>query len=74
MVGLEGQHESSGPQLAAVPKGTVVLLGQEFHAGLDWWKWALHEQYIWWTVCLYIHLVFLTRNGIRNDIGYRMRL
>ena len=46
MVGLEGQQESGDTQLAAVLKGTIVLLGQEFHADLDWRKWALREPYL----------------------------
>lgn len=53
MVGLEGQKENGDTQLAAVPKGTVVLLGQEFHADLEWWKWALCEQYLVDGVSLY---------------------
>ena len=24
----------------------IVLLGQEFHAGLDWWEWALREPFL----------------------------
>lgn len=56
----------SDTQLAAVPKGTVVLLGQEFYADFDWWKWTLHEPYLVDGMSLH--------NGIRNGIGYRMLL
>ena len=43
MVGLKEKQDDGDTQLAAVPKGTVILLGQEFHADLEWWKWALRE-------------------------------
>ena len=38
MLGLEDQRESGDAQLTAVPEGTIVLIGQEFHTDLDWWK------------------------------------
>ena len=73
IVGLEGQQGPGDTQLAAVPKGTIVLLGQEFHADLGWWKWALREPFLVDGVSSYSPF-FTTRNGIPNGTGYRMLL
>ena len=53
MVRLKGQQETGDTQLAAVPKDTVVLLSQEFHADLERSKWALREPYLVDWVSLY---------------------
>lgn len=60
-VGLEGQEETGDTQLAAVPKGTIVQLGQEFHADLGWWKWALREPCLVAGVSLYSPLFYHTQ-------------
>ena len=59
MVGLKGQQETGDTQLAAVPKDTVVLLSQEFHADLERSKWALREPYLVDWVSLYLSLIHI---------------
>lgn len=54
MVWLERQQETGGTQLAAVPKGIIVLLGQEFHADLGVVEMGLTRSLFWLTGCHYI--------------------
>ena len=57
MVGLEGQLEPGGTQLAAAPKATIALLGQAVHA--DWIGGnGLCTNRVRWTVCLHVHHFF----------------